>query len=63
MAPKSSALKQSAYPFIMQYAAQGCEVSFIREWTKTEIVTEVNRGPHPSERIPDATAELKKEAK
>ena len=63
MAPRSATLQYQMTPLLMKYLTQGCEVICRRAWTKTEMATEVHRGPQPSTRKPDTVSALKRKVK
>ena len=48
MEPRGRALAHPAGPLLLEYARQGCPVDVGRPWSKLEIMTAAERGPHKS---------------
>ena len=48
MEPRGRALAHPAGPLLLEYAREGCPVDVGRPWTKVEIMTTAERGPHKS---------------
>ena len=48
MEPRGRALAHPAGPLLMEYAREGCPVDVGRPWSKLEIMTAAERGPHKS---------------
>ena len=48
MEPRGRALAHPAGPLLLEYAREGCPVDVGRPWTKEEIMTAAERGPHKS---------------
>ena len=61
MTPSNRASTHSAYPFLLQYAEQGCPVDCGRPWTLEELEAAIAHGCHPSAAIPEASKCLREE--
>ena len=48
MEPRGRAFAHPAGPLLLEYARQGCPVDVGRPWSKLEIMTAAERGPHKS---------------
>ena len=61
MRPRGNAKMHPAGPLLLKYARNGCPVNVGRQWTKREIMTAAERGPHKSALEHDAIAMMHSE--
>ena len=54
MQPRGDALAHAAAPLLQQYAKNGCPVNTGRNWSRDEITTTAEHGPHRCALAPDA---------
>ena len=58
MCPNGLALHHPAAPTLEQYAESGCPTNTGAPWSREQMQTAIDRGPHISALVPDAMAQL-----
>ena len=62
MYPRRHVRDHPAAPLLAEWATTGCPVDCGTNWTTAEITTAIQRGAHPSARVPEAATACREEA-
>ena len=58
MYPSSLAANHATTPLLKEWAQKGCPVDCGTDWSRSQIIAALQRGPHISAKHPDAIASL-----